>query len=131
MKLVLYPEQYKMIYNVSFLSLGSSIYAIYNKHYMISLCPASVFLTSINYWQKPDYSWRRYLDMFCVKLALSCQMIKAYQSEYQIEYYALMFFAIGFYPLGIYYYKKKNYWYSTYAHCALHIFANIANIILR
>lgn len=130
MDCILYPEQYNIIFNISFLSLGSSIYALYNEHYTLSLSTYGVFLTSINYWRKPDYSWRRYLDMIYVKSALMFQLYKAYNSEYMIEYYTLMFFAISFYPLSIYYYKKKLYWYSTYAHCALHIVSNIANIIL-
>jgi hypothetical protein len=46
-------EQYSIIYNVSFLSLGSSIYAVYNGYYGLS---DGAFLTSVNYWRKPDYS---------------------------------------------------------------------------
>ena len=69
MECILYPEQYKIIYNVSFLSLGSCMYAIYNGYYCLSICPGGVFLTSINYWRHPDYSWRRYLDMTYVKLS--------------------------------------------------------------
>lgn len=130
MECILYPEQYKIIYNISFLSLGSSIYAIYNGYYGLSICPGGVFLTSINYWKYPDYSWRRYLDMTYVKLAIIYQLYKAYGSQYMVQYYLLMFLAVSMYPLGIYYYKKKLLWHSTYFHCALHIIANIANIVL-
>lgn len=130
MDCILPPEHYAVIYNVSFLSLGSSIYAIYNGYYSLSICSGGAFLTSINYWKKPDYSWRRYLDMTFVKLALLYQLYKAYNSQYMAQYYLLICFAIGMYPLGIYYYKKELYWHSTYAHCALHIIANIANIVL-
>jgi hypothetical protein len=130
MECILYPPQYKIIYNVSFLSLGSCMYAIYNGYYCLSICPGGVFLTSINYWRHPDYSWRRYLDMTYVKLSFIYQVYKAYRSQYMVYYYLLMFIAISMYPLGIYYYKKKMYWNSTYVHCLLHIIANIANIVL-
>ena len=130
MECILYPDQYKIIYNISFLSLGSSIYAVYNGYYCLSICPGGVFLTSINYWIYPDYSWRRYLDMTYVKFAFIYQVYKAYGSQYMIYYYLLMFIAISMYPLGIYYYKKNLFWHSTYAHCILHIIANIANIVL-
>ena len=130
MKCILYTEQYKVIFNVSFLSFGSSIYAIYNGYYGLSICPGGVFLTSINYWIYPDYSWRRYLDMTYVKFAFIYQLYKAYRSQYMAQYYILMFFAASMYPLGIYYYKKKQYWRSTYVHCLLHIISNIANIVL-
>jgi len=130
MECILYPEQYKLIYNISFLSLGSSMYAVYNGYYDLSVCPGGVFLTSINYWIYPDDSWRRYLDMIYVSLALNYQLYKAYDSQYMIPYYSIMFAATSMYPLGIYYYKKRLFWHSTYAHCALHIISNIANIVL-
>ena len=130
MECILYPEQYKLIYNLSFLSLGSSIYAVYNGHYDLAICASGVFLTSINYWRKPTYSWRRYLDMTYVKFALIYQLYKAYRSQYMIHYYVIMIFAVSFYPLGVYYYKKQLYWHSTYAHSALHIISNIANLVL-
>ena len=93
MECVLYPEQYKIIYNISFLSLGSSMYAVYNGHYSLSICSGGVFLTSINYWKYPTYSWRRYLDINFVCLALNYQLYKAYRSEYMIYYYSLIFVA--------------------------------------
>jgi hypothetical protein len=124
-------EQYKIIYNISFIILGTSMYAIYNGYYDLSLCSGGVFLTSINYWRSPVYySWQRYLDVSCVRLALMYHLYTAYKSEYMIHYYSLTFLAISFYPLGIYYYKKKMFWHSIYAHSALHIIANIANIFL-
>jgi hypothetical protein len=130
MDCILTEEQYSNIYNVSFLSLGSSIYALHNRHFALALCPGSVFLTSINYWRKPDYSWRRYLDMCVVKCALSYQLYAAYGSSHMLQYYALTGAAVGFYGLGIYYYKKNLHWHSTYSHCLLHVVANIANVIL-
>jgi hypothetical protein len=130
MDCILYPNQYRVIFNVSFLSLGTCCYAIYNKQYVISLCPAGVFLTSINYWRKPDYSWRRNLDMTYVKCALFFQIYKAYRSKYMIQYYSLMGLALSFYQFGVYYHAKKRFWRSTYAHCALHIISNIANLVL-
>jgi hypothetical protein len=126
----LLPSQYGIIYKVSFLSIGSAIYAIYNGYYMISLCPGGIFLTSINYWRKPDYSWRRYVDMTYVYLALVYQLYKAYRSQHMMQYYGIMVISISMYPIAIYYHKKQLYWHSAYAHCALHIIANIANIVL-
>jgi len=130
MDCILEPNQYKLIYRVSFLSFGSAVYAAYNGYYILSLCPGGVFLTSINYWRKPDYSWRRYVDMTYVNLALMYQIYVAYWSHCMIQYYSLVTLAISMYILGVYFYKRKLYWYSTYAHCGLHIIANIANIVL-
>jgi hypothetical protein len=130
MSCILNAQQCNIVFRISFLSLATSFYASYNGFYDLALCPGGVFLTSINYWRKPDYSWRRYLDMAYVKLAMSYQLYRAYKSQYMAQYYILMVFAICFYQLGIYYYKKNKYWESTYAHCSLHIISNIANVVL-
>jgi hypothetical protein len=106
------------------------MYAVYNGYYDLAFVPGGVFLTSINYWWKPDYSWRRYLDMAYVKLAITYQLARAYNSENRDLYYSITGLSIFFYVLGVYYYKKKLYWNSTYAHSMLHITANIGNIIL-
>lgn len=126
----LLPIQYNKIFRVSFLSIGSSIYAVHHKQYMLSLCPAGVFLTSINYWRKPEPSWRRNVDMSYVLFSLFYQMYKAYGSTYGIQYYTLTLIAGSMYPLATYYSRQKLYWHSTYAHCALHIIANVANLVL-
>ena len=110
--------------------MGSCIYALYKEHYDLALVPAGVFLTSVNYWRNPTYSWRRNLDIVYVKTGLSYQIIRAYGSEYDKLYYIVVFLGISSYMLGIFYYKKKLYWHSTYAHIMLHILGNISNIIL-
>jgi hypothetical protein len=130
MDCILKEDQYLTIFKVSFLLLGSCIYAIWNGYYHLSIYPGGVFLTSINYWRKPDYSWRRYLDMCYVHYALITQGYKVYNAQYAMEYYTLSFIACCFFLLGIYYYKRKLYWHSTYAHCALHIFSNVANVVV-
>ena len=109
----LLPEQSLLIWRTSFLSLGSCIYALYKGHYYIAVVPGGVFITSINYWRRPDYSWRRYLDMAYVKLSLLYQLYHSYRSENRMLYYGILALSISFYPLGLYYHKKKKYWYSN------------------
>jgi hypothetical protein len=127
---ILQTEQCNFIWKVSFLSLFSAIYAGYKGHYDLILSPGGVFLTSILYWIKPDYSWRRTLDISYVKLAVTYQIIRAYRAEKAYLYYATLSSSIFFYNLGVYYYKKKQFWRSTYCHSILHFLANISNIIL-
>jgi hypothetical protein len=127
---ILYPEQYNFIWKTSFLSLFSFTYAIYKGHTDLALVAGGVFLTSINYWRKPTYSWRRKIDMVYVKTALLYQLIRAYKAEYRNQYYITIFIAICFYPISYHYYYKKQYWKSTYAHSMLHLIANISNIVL-
>lgn len=129
-KTILYPEQYWIIWKFSFLALGDCIYAVHRRHYDLALVPGIVFLTSINYWRKPNYSWRRNIDIVCVKTSAIYQIIRAYNSEYYRIYYIFLFLGISFYPLSNFYYNKKLFWHSTYAHIMVHIFGNISNVIL-
>ena len=130
METILEKEHYTAIYRVSYLSLFSALYAFYRGHYNLVVVPGSVFLSSIHYWKKPDYSYRRYLDMTVVKSAVIYQHYIAYNAEYANMYYTILCIAMLSYPVGVYYYNKKDYWKSTYAHMMLHIMANIGNIVL-
>ena len=73
----------------------------------------------------------QYSLIYKVGRHLKCAKVyKAYGAQYGREYCAVTFIAVWFYVLGVYYNKKSLYWHSTYAHCMLHIIANIANFIL-
>ena len=77
MDTILNLEQSTAIYYVSHILLISSVYAFYQKHYHLFIAPAAIFVTSIHYWKKPDYSYRRYLDIFTVvSLKLNDAIIK-------------------------------------------------------
>jgi len=128
---VLYRKQYLTIWRVSFLLFLSSLYAIYRGHYDLALVPGGTFCTSINYWRKPDYSWRRKIDMIYLYIAYFYQFLKAYNAQYSKLYYISSGISILFFPLGVHLYKKKKYWwYSTYSHCMLHVGINLSSLIL-
>jgi hypothetical protein len=127
------PSQFNIIWSLSWLSLSSSMYAIYKGHYNLAFIPGGVFLTSINYWRKPEIiSWRRILDVGYVNMALLYQLYNVYinNAQYAKEYYFFTGIASIFYPIGVYYYNKKKYWKHIIFHSGVHIFANIANFIL-
>lgn len=127
---ILDRSQYILIYRVAWLSLLSTIYSFYMKQYNLSIVPTSVFITSRLYWYKPDYSWRRYVDMSVIKACVIYQLGLAYKSEYAAVYYPIALTGLVFYPIGIYYYSKHETWASTYSHITMHIILNIANIVL-
>jgi hypothetical protein len=129
--LLLNIEQYSLIYKVSYITLFTCLYAIYNKTpYNFAMLPGCIFISSIIYWYKPDYSWRRYFDMIIVKSCIGYQYATAYNAQYAIPYYTITTIGILFYPIGIYYYTVNNSWASTYSHIAVHILVNIGHIIL-
>jgi len=123
-------SQINFLYNSSFLTLFSFFYAIYNKNYNLCIVPGGVFLTSINYWRNPMYGWRRNLDITYVGCALIYQAFISYSNPYFNAHLAIMSLAMTCYPISIYYYNNNKIWHSVYFHSGIHIFANIANIIL-
>ena len=125
--MILEKSQYTLIYKTSFLILIPFCYAIFmNKNYWLS---GSIFLTSVNYWRKPDYSYRRYLDIVVVTVSVSYQHYIAFYSKCYIIYFIFAFIGKISYLLGKYYYNKNN-WLSTYFHMGLHLSLNIASLIL-
>ena len=130
MQTILQDEQYRLIYRISYISFLSSLYALYRNHRILALVPGSVFLSSINYWYRPDYSWRRYLDMGVVQVALIYQWYTVRNAQYATPYYSLTSLGIVSYLISLYYYSNQQYWKSTYAHVALHVLANMGNIWL-
>lgn len=127
---VLYPEQYGLILKTSFLLLGTTLYSIKMGHYGLSILPGLTFITSVIYWHKPDKSWRRTIDVYCVRSSLIYQSFIAIGAENKKPYFLFTLMGILFYIYGIHLHNKKQYWASTYAHCMLHIMGNLACIVL-
>jgi hypothetical protein len=90
----------------------------------------SVLLTSLNYWRLPNSSFRKYLDMSVVGVSLSYQLLRSIGAQHASLHYLLMMISLACYPVGIYFYNIGDYWASTYIHSALHVIANISNMVL-
>jgi hypothetical protein len=127
--LVLPRAQYEYLWDLSWLSLASGLYAVARGYYDLSCVPIGVWLTSILYWRKPDYSWRRYLDIGFVHVSLLYQLIRAMGAENQGAYYLMVSIACLCFPLSVYFHKKSS-WISTFWHGQVHILGNVANILL-
>jgi hypothetical protein len=130
---VLDASQANLLWRVSFLSLGSSFYAWYRGYDDLVMVPGGVFLTSILYWSYPDYSWRRTLDISYVCTALCYQLYKVFSAsfcEHKLAFLLFLGMGITSYVMGIVFYMQEKYWWSTYAHALLHVFANTSNLIL-
>jgi hypothetical protein len=130
MTAVIPEEQSKYIYRTSYLTLLTFAYALYKKQYSLCLCPAAIFTSSVIYWYKAEYDWRRYTDMVVVKSAILYQHVMAYNAQYAFLYYPIFGVGMIAYPIGIYYHRKDELWKSTYAHITLHLCGNIASCIL-
>ena len=141
---ILNIEQCNFLFKTSFFSLTSFIFAIYKERYLLSIVPGGVFLTSINYWRKPEINCvRRYIDIGWVQFAFFYQLYITRNAENRNQYYVIIFFCILSFLISVYLSnkwdilniidKKEKYykmWLVTYLHSFVHIFANLANIIL-
>ena len=131
METILEKDQYNLLWRSSWCSFASAAYGTYRQQYDISIAEFAVFLSSINFWRYPLNDWRKYLDILVVQCALYVHLLRAYNTQYSIQYYSIMFVAFLFYGGGEYFYRKKQYVISTYSHMMLHILANLANIVLH
>ena len=117
----------KYLWYICWLSILSGMYAIYKKHYWLSLIPFGVFLLGTNYWRNPESNcWRRYVDMSFVFASIIFNIYVSIYAENGKYHNFFNSLAIMCYPIsGLFY----NYGYikiSTLLHVCLHIFANIA-----
>jgi hypothetical protein len=123
---ILLPEQYGFLWKTSWISLATFFYMLYKGRDNESLLLAAIFLTSINYWQRPDYSWRRYMDIATVWSSLAYGIVTTRNAEYRVAYYAINSLAIWSFVAGGYYYKKNRWWTSTLLHANVHLLGNLA-----
>lgn len=127
---ILRPEQYVLIYRLSYVSFFVALYALYRQQYALVIVPSSVFIGSRLYWYKPDYSWRRNLDMVIAYTMVVYQYGMAYNSDMAVPYYIVTTTGLCCYQVGVYYYSLGDTWSSVYYHAMLHILANMGNVIL-
>jgi hypothetical protein len=116
---------------MGFLFLISGIYALKNKQYGFATGPLGVFVTSINYWRKPTYGLRRNIDMCWCLIALFGALQYSYISIHGSTWrYIMSGSLLLFYPLGWILYTYEYFWLATIVHSMLHVFPNLANVIL-
>jgi len=127
---ILEKQHYIWVYRSSHITLISFFYSLYQAQYGLAFIPGSIFITSLLYWKKPDYSYRRYLDMAVVKMSMVYQWSTAYSYRYGTYYYMINVVAMLCYLMGIYLYKKKQNWNSARSHMIAHLLANISHVVL-
>jgi hypothetical protein len=127
---ILEQDQYKILWTTSWFTLPTAITAYYNNYYFSSALSTCVLLTSLNYWRKPVRGFSRNLDMAATYFSITYHFFRAKNSQYAYIHYPLVLIGLSCYPIGNYYYKKKQYWKSTYLHGSLHFIANLSYTIL-
>tara|TARA_Y100000816_G_scaffold120096_1_gene84375 strand:- start:3485 stop:3937 length:453 start_codon:yes stop_codon:yes gene_type:complete len=125
------PEQYNILWRSSWLSFFSTLYAIKNKKYFLAIGPASIFLTSLNYWKKPkEDDWELYLDTITVRSVFLYQLYLSLYTKQRNQYLIASAMVSSIYFMESYFYKESRFWIYTYCHMGIHIVGNIGSCIL-
>ena len=110
--------------------LLSGIYALNRGNYGFAAGPLGVWLTSINYWRNPTYGLRRNIDMCWCLIALFGTLQYSYISIHGLTSRYIMAISLLSYPVGWIVYIYEYFWLATIVHSMLHVFPNLANVIL-
>ena len=127
---ILLPEQYNLLWKTSWIPLIPTVFLLYRQQYGRATGGFAIFLTSINYWRRPDYSWRRYLDLATVFFCILYQVIAAWTAQNRIAYYTLGTISFTSFMIGMYQYKQNRWWLSTLLHANTHLLASVAQFML-
>lgn len=125
---VVAQEYATKIYRVSFLSLLPTILSFHYGKYDVMLVPLTVFVTSINYWRKPTYGWRRNMDIGAVLSGICFQVYRVLECHNKHVVLAFMFSGACSYGMSWVFSKQPS--LSTYLHCGVHVCANTALVCL-
>ncbi len=115
---------------MSGLTFMCGLYGFYKNQYMLATFPFVVVVTSLNYWRKPNYGWRRNIDIATVITGLSLYLYTSFKTNQQRMYGANICICGGLYGLSWYLYKKGYNWLSTISHGSIYVVLNTANALL-
>ncbi len=117
----------------SLLWIGPSIYAYVNNLHSYAFLLVVTSLVSVNYWRKATYSWRRNIDLFVAKIAVSVFVLTGIYYIKTVSYFIIGYGGlIGL--LYCYYRSNKLYqlqnpsWYKY--HMAFHTIMTYEEIII-
>jgi len=89
----------KWLFGVSWLSFVTAFLCAYCGLWDLLIVPLGVGINSVNYWRKPDYGWRRYVDIIFIQFAIPYSCYKAYAcaEPYRSMYYVCLVVGISFF----------------------------------
>lgn len=129
-EVILQPQQYRLIWRISFLIFGSIGLELYLQLYRLVIVSVIILCTSLLYWHKPDYGIRRTVDMVAVRLGLLYNLAHGYGTSGFSAYCVIVVVGICVYFFGVYCYKRGLHWESVYIHCFCYVLWNISNVVL-
>lgn len=122
-------EQATKIFRFSFLTFVPIFASLYYEKYDIMMVPLTVFITSVSYWKKPIYGWRRNIDIMAVVAGSGYQLLYFPICSHTIYCFISMIMGTGCYVLSWVVHEKNIDW-SCNLHCGTHVFANLTLLLL-
>lgn len=108
----------------------SGVYCYRAGFYVLSASPFLTYASSINYWRYPVYGTRRNIDILFVTSSLALHSVLSLKIDnMKVHYLYLTPIVAALYSISWLFYKRKYYWSSTIAHGAIHVVANVMNIL--
>lgn len=118
------------LWSVSWLSFLAGWFALHQGHFVDAVIPFGVWFTSLNYWRKPDYSWRRYADIAFVQVGGWWSCARALDVVCW-EYYLVMATAVSCFGVSMVFYERDRLVLSTLLHAMVHVLGNVANVLFN
>ena len=112
------------------LFMFSAIDAAFKQKYDIAALSLIIFGTSMLYWSRPYFGWRRNVDIAIVVLAFAYFIRKAFYSKNRDTLFLIMFVVIIAYSFAWHFaFDGSMNHYAAASHCVMHVVGN-AGIIL-
>ena len=143
------PSHSRWLFAVSWMSILVSMQCAYYGLWDVLCVPLGVGLNSLNYWRRPDYGWRRYLDIVYVQFAIPFSSYKALHATepYRTAFFVCLFLGISSFAnacrlcsrpasgswrefLDKHPRTNRQLKWSTANHFLLHIMCNVGNAAL-
>jgi hypothetical protein len=116
-----------IVYTSTLLIPPSFLHALFCNHLILSFYCFTGFFTSVIYWKKPLYGFRRNADILCMITALSTHLYSAWRTPAWKLYISLVSIAASMYPISFYMQSKGFIRESMICHLVLHFFAFLSN----
>lgn len=120
------------IFYASWACVVSIMYAIRRSKYSLAVVPASVLITSVNFWRDPVPGLRQKLDYLVVNSGMIYQVLKSNElpKQRRHQYLMLVILAVAMLCVSAYSHFHGMCTPFVLSHVMLHILGNASNLIL-
>jgi len=123
-------EQARIFQGMSWWGLGSGLMGISHGKVAMGSAVCIAAVVAHMFWWKPQYNWRRTLDMVLIHSLLVWHAYTALYSEVKLLYYSITVLGMVLYLLGWYTLKRGDSWLATFLHMGVTACANLSLLVL-